>query len=83
MFVSITTIGANKYRYLPIDRKKAYTVVLSQKNGKFSVTLNGLGVWSVTSPSIQFSNVRFWLSNPWEGFDKNYIKITNLYVNAI
>ena len=82
MFVSITTIGANRYRYLPIDRKKAYTVVLSQKNGKFSVALNGLGVWSVNSPSIPFSNVKFWLSNPWDPIDKNYIHITNLYVNA-
>ena len=81
MYVSITT-GANNYKHLSIELKKAYTVELSQKDGQFSVVLNGLGVWRVTSPSIQFSNVRFWLSAPWWSSANSFAKITNLYVNA-
>ena len=63
MYLTIAMTGREKTKKHWLDLNKWLSMELNQKNGQFSVVLDGVVVWTVESGQEQFQNVQFFLSD--------------------
>ena len=69
----LIVMGQHK-RLITLELNKDYTINLIQRNGVFSVQVNGSEMWNVKTGSTVYRNVKYYLSDPWHASAANVAK---------
>ena len=66
--------------YGPMEMNKWYNIDIEQKDGKFSLTVDGELQWTLNSGSAVYKNVQWWQSDPWYRSAGEMAEMKNLVV---
>ena len=81
--VGVHMTGADGFKadiYVFEEMNKWYNIEIEQKDGTFSLTVDGKLIWSKKSGSAIFKNVQWWQSDPWYPSAGDMAEMKNLKV---
>ena len=80
LHVAIAITGNQKLKNKTLELKKDYSVLLTQDNGEFSLTVDGIEDWKIPSGKSTFAHVQLWQSNRWEKSAGEVAEMKNLLI---